>query len=499
MIVTLQSKGEKPGRERKPAKDIHDIRLASVTELLETAAEVVKAAAGESNVWNADVEELLPKFSDREIASGGIIGRGGFCVVRDIEKIRVATRSNSFGSNKSSGSVMFDNNASAAGRRKGNVFSLCFNNRSNNSDDLSVSRKSIDGSLHSDLGGKGTENTKIYKFTREYVAKRSRKTRRNGGRYVLKAVNKEVDKITYMKGNVDIAMEAKFLSVLNHPNIIDMVGVSRSKPCTPGYFLILEKMTDTLGSRIKKWMDRERLYQGVIGHFSGGKRKEAELYHEKIAASYDIANALFYLHSKNIVYRDLKPANVGFDCRDQLKLFDFGLAKELREQDLRQDQTYRNMTAMTGAIRYMAPEVGLGQAYNLSADVYSWSMVMWFILALEPPFGFFTESMISSRVHTKGVRPSIFRRWNEVLGEMLRCAWDPDLHNRPNFLEITLVLKQELIDTEQAGAGSTAAGSCKGSVMDGTDQGGISQGEDSDDQNQQAKSISRSSRSIAKS
>ena len=35
----------------------------------------------------------------------------------------------------------------------------------------------------------------------------------------------------------------------------------------------------------------------------------------------------------------------------------------------------------------MAPEVGLGQPYNLAADVYSWSMLMWFMLALEPPFG----------------------------------------------------------------------------------------------------------------
>lgn len=494
-MTTKQSKGEVPGRESKRAKGIEDIRLASVTELLATAAEVVKASGCESKLLNTDIEELVPKFSDREISTGGIIGRGGFCVVRDIDKIRVPHRSNSFRSNKSSGTAMVDA-SSVPVRGFGGIFGLC--SKARDLDDLSYSGKSVDGSLHSELGGKDVDDTKAYRYTREYVAQRSKKTRRNGGRYVLKSVNKEVDKITYMKGNVDIAMEAKFLSVLNHANIIDLVGVSRSKPCTPGYFLILEKMTETLGSRIKRWMDRERMCQGIFGHLSGGKRKEAELYHERIAASYDIANGLYYLHSKNIVYRDLKPANIGFDCRDQLKIFDFGLAKELKEQDLRQDGTYRNMTAMTGAIRYMAPEVGLGHAYNLSADVYSWSMVMWFILALEPPFGFFTESMISTRVHTKGVRPAIFRRWNEVLGEILRCAWDPDLHNRPNFLEITLVLKQELIDTEQAGAGSTAAGSSKGSVVDGTDQGGISQGEDSDDQNQQTQARTRRGSNIPK-
>ena len=126
----------------------------------------------------------------------------------------------------------------------------------------------------------------------------------------------------------------------------------------------------------------------------------------------------------------------------------------------------------------MAPEVGLGEPYNLSADVYSWSMVMWFILALEPPFGFYTENMITNRVHTKGVRPAIFRRWNELIGEMLKCAWDANQHNRPNFLEITLVLKQELIDCE---AGGTVAGSLMG-ASEGSEKGANSQCEETDEQ-----------------
>ena len=468
----MQSKNAKPGREKKSTRGVDDIRLASVSELLATASQVVEAAGLESKVLDGDVEDRVPKFSDREIASGVILGRGGFCVVREIDKIRITAKGVS------------SSRAVSPQSSTGGIFALCFN-RKNSEEELSYSCKTLDGSLHSNLN---LDGSKSYKYTREYVAQRSKKGRRQGGRFVLKAVNKDVDKITYMKGNVDIAMEAKFLAVLSHPNIIDLVGMSKSRPCTPGYFLILEKMTETLSSRIKTWMDRDRMCKGIVGQFSGGKKKEADLYHERIAASYDIANGLNYLHSKNIVYRDLKPANIGFDYRDQLKLFDFGLAKELKEKDLRQDGTYRNMTAMTGAVRYMAPEVGLGQAYNLSADVYSWAMVMWFILALEPPFGFFSESMISSRVHLKGVRPAIFNRWNDVIGEMLRCAWDPDPLNRPDFLEITLVLKQELIDTEPMGSGRTASGSSKGSAIDVTDQGAFSQGEDSEDQNQTAKS-----------
>jgi serine/threonine protein kinase len=57
----------------------------------------------------------------------------------------------------------------------------------------------------------------------------------------------------------------------------------------------------------------------------------------------------------SIIYRDLKPDNVGFDVRGDVKIFDFGLAKELDLSKKLDDGTY-NLTADTGSLRYMAPE-----------------------------------------------------------------------------------------------------------------------------------------------
>ena len=116
----------------------------------------------------------------------------------------------------------------------------------------------------------------------------------------------------------------------------------------------------------------------------------------------------------------------------------------------------------------MAPEVGLGKPYNASADVYSWGMVMWFILALEPPFGHYTERMIKDRVHAKGYRPAVFKRWNELISELLRASWDTNIEERPSFLEITLVLKQQLIDCD--GEGTIMAGSSVNSSMGGDER-----------------------------
>lgn len=120
-----------------------------------------------------------------------------------------------------------------------------------------------------------------------------------------------------------------------------------------------------------------------------------------------------------------------------------GLAKELIESEKNEDGLY-HMTGFTGAIRYMAPEVGLQKPYNLKADIYSWSMLMWYIMALEPPFGLYTPRMFLDRVFTKGSRPIIKENWPEGVGDLLRTAWSEQIDERPNCEDIMRVLKLEV-------------------------------------------------------
>ena len=60
----------------------------------------------------------------------------------------------------------------------------------------------------------------------------------------------------------------------------------------------------------------------------------------------------------------------------------------------------------------------------------------------------------------KGARPVIFKRWREMITDILKACWDRDPTQRPSFLEISLCLKQELIDCEagQSSGGSTVQG-----------------------------------------
>lgn len=61
-----------------------------------------------------------------------------------------------------------------------------------------------------------------------------------------------------------------------------------------------------------------------------------------------------------MLYRDLKPENVGFDIRGDVKLFDFGLMKGLERRDKVEKGYGYKLSAKTGSIPYMAPEIALG-------------------------------------------------------------------------------------------------------------------------------------------
>ena len=72
---------------------------------------------------------------------------------------------------------------------------------------------------------------------------------------------------------------------------------------------------------------------------------------------------IFQLSVGSLVFRNLKPENVGFNIRDDIVLFDFGLAREIREEDKVTDHTWK-LTGDTGSLRYMAPEVAQSKPYG---------------------------------------------------------------------------------------------------------------------------------------
>jgi serine/threonine protein kinase len=101
---------------------------------------------------------------------------------------------------------------------------------------------------------------------------------------------------------------------------------------------------------------------------------------------------------------------------------------------------------MTGSLRYMAPEVGLGTPYNEKCDVYSYSIVLWEMLSLSGKAHrhITDESLFCEKVFVENVRPSLNRKWSICLQDLLQAGWDKDPVRRPAMIHIRKTLLAEI-------------------------------------------------------
>mmetsp|Transcript_13707 Transcript_13707/g.24830 ORF Transcript_13707/g.24830 Transcript_13707/m.24830 type:complete len:195 (+) Transcript_13707:506-1090(+) len=156
-----------------------------------------------------------------------------------------------------------------------------------------------------------------------------------------------------------------------------------------------------------------------------------------------IIYAVFRFHTLRVMYRDLKPDNIGFDVRGDVKIFDFGLAREFPKENQMTNGTFQ-MSGKTGSLRYMAPEVAKEQPYNETVDVYSLAVMAWQIFEMDTPFKGYSISMHNNLVIEKGGRPRVNPKWGGPLCDLLKEAWSDDISQRPSTKKYTKVLRDEI-------------------------------------------------------
>ena len=104
------------------------------------------------------------------------------------------------------------------------------------------------------------------------------------------------DPTMFVNTIVDLALEAKFLSAVRHPNIIKMRAMAAGGLCQSNFFIIMDRLYDTLNDRLAVW--KKKANNGFAKFFDFHKKNEKRLMATRLMVAYDVASALEYLHNR---------------------------------------------------------------------------------------------------------------------------------------------------------------------------------------------------------
>ena len=110
------------------------------------------------------------------------------------------------------------------------------------------------------------------------------------------------------------------------------------------------------------------------------------------------AEGLGHAHKRGIIHRDIKPGNIMMTRDGQVKVSDFGLAR-----DVLQGHDIIGSGHSLGTPRYMAPEQALGEEPTAASDLYSLATTYYVLLTGRPPFDATTDRQLMKKQVTEPV------------------------------------------------------------------------------------------------
>mmetsp|Transcript_37543 Transcript_37543/g.60273 ORF Transcript_37543/g.60273 Transcript_37543/m.60273 type:complete len:358 (+) Transcript_37543:210-1283(+) len=174
----------------------------------------------------------------------------------------------------------------------------------------------------------------------------------SGKTYALKGVSKTQIVETGQKNH--IISEKRVMERLRHPFCIQLYATYHDAQCI--YLLLEPSMGGELFTILRARMffndDTARFYAACV------------------------IEAFEYMHSMNIIYRDLKPENLLLNSKGYLKVTDFGFAKEVN------GRTH----TLCGTPDYLAPEIVQGKGHGKGVDWWTLGILIYEMISSSPPF-----------------------------------------------------------------------------------------------------------------
>ena len=168
------------------------------------------------------------------------------------------------------------------------------------------------------------------------------------------------------------------MSILDHPNIITCYGgYEKNKK----FYMILQyfpcgNLSELLHGITSEMIEMIEVQSNAKYFTPDTPSYDLNSFENRLNIVIQIANAVRYLHDMNIIHRDLKAENILMDKNLSVSLADFGISC------LRARRTSKAM----GTPRYMAPELLEGKPYDEKADIFSFAILCWEILARSVPY-----------------------------------------------------------------------------------------------------------------
>ena len=216
-----------------------------------------------------------------------------------------------------------------------------------------------------------------------------------------------------------VVSEVNFLRELRHPFIVKYYDRIINKKDMKLYIVMESCEGGDLQNLIRK-CKREKIYV-----------REEKLW--KMFAQLVLALAACHYHEQNgvvkpILHRDIKPGNVFLDRYQNIKIGDFGLAKELSSKST---FAYTNV----GTPYYMSPELVNEDRYNESSDIWALGCLIFELASLRTPFDAHNAVALAVKINTARV-PRIPSRYSKELNNVIHRMLQKSSKQRPTLKEL---------------------------------------------------------------